>query len=124
MCPERKAKMAKQVKIKWNHKGFEQVLCSPGAKAMLGDIAQRTADIANTGYLAQIAESASSGEGVDVSYKNIAKGKFGFEAKKPSTAYMFGSNRAIAQVVSMDKEAAAAESEHKVLSMAVMLSGV
>ena len=87
-----------RVRIEWNHEGFADIECSDGARALCLNAAEAIKQRADSGI-----EGQSSGYKV---------------SSHIGTA--FGSRRAIVNVSTSDKASAAAESEHKALSKAVM----
>lgn len=90
--------MAKtKMTIKWNHAGFEAILCSPGVTSKVEEQAERICDRANA---------------------NNTRGGEGF-AQGTRLGRAYGSQRALGFVYTTDKESRIAESEDKALSKAV-----
>ena len=90
--------MAKQIKIEWNHSGFEAILCSDGTMQMIRNKTSEIQQRAN-------ANNTRGGEGY---------------TQRVNISTMFGSRRANGSVFSVDRAGAVAESEDKALSRAVM----
>lgn len=89
--------MATQMKIDWIHKGFEEILCSPGADDACRQQAVRMQSAAN-------AANRYGGDGFEV-HKEIV--------------FRFGSRRVEWFVKAADNKARMAEAEDKVLSRTV-----
>lgn len=112
--------MSKTLNIKWNHKGFEQILTCEGSKALIAKYAKEVEDRANVGYAAVVATMAANTDGKSISNGIETDGGFGTAEK---VAVMYGSPRAMSIVYAKDKAARIAESEYKVLTIATMTSG-